>query len=139
MGEVESGSVIEFDRVPVVTPTGDVLLRSLSLKVEAGGNVLVTGPNGAGKSSIFRYAPTNFNHDFNFKHDFKHPPSMSCAEIVALCVCVNQDPVWAMAGAWGPCGEAVPRPALLHPPEALPPTRKPQGPGTAQPRPDKTS
>jgi hypothetical protein len=135
VGEVESGSVIEFDRVPVVTPTGDVLLRSLSLKVEAGGNVLVTGPNGAGKSSIFRYAPHNFNLHFNFKHDFNHlSGAMSGTEVVPLSlgVCMVQDPVWAVAGAWWARGEAMPWPAVLHPPEALPPARKPQGPGNAQ-------
>lgn len=48
--------VIEFKEVPVVTPKGEVLIPSISLRVEAGSNVLVTGPNGAGKSSIFRYS-----------------------------------------------------------------------------------
>ncbi|CAM9253266.1 unnamed protein product [Pylaiella littoralis] len=46
--------VIEFTDVPLVTPTGEVLIDALSFKVEAGMNVLVAGPNGSGKSSLFR-------------------------------------------------------------------------------------
>lgn len=45
---------IRFDGCPVATPSGDVLLRSLTLEVPPGTNVLVAGPNGAGKSSMFR-------------------------------------------------------------------------------------
>lgn len=45
---------ILFDDVPVATPSGDVLLRSLSIEVPPGTNVLVAGPNGSGKSSLFR-------------------------------------------------------------------------------------
>ncbi|XP_078171386.1 peroxisomal ABC transporter 1 [Carex rostrata] len=47
-------SYIEFSDVKVVTPTGNELVKDLTLKVETGSNLLITGPNGSGKSSLFR-------------------------------------------------------------------------------------
>ncbi|XP_013178079.1 PREDICTED: ATP-binding cassette sub-family D member 3 [Papilio xuthus] len=46
--------IIRFDKVPLVTPNGDVLIRELTFEVRSGMNVLVCGPNGCGKSSMFR-------------------------------------------------------------------------------------
>ncbi|KAK4875785.1 hypothetical protein RN001_012207 [Aquatica leii] len=46
--------IIKFDKVPVMTPNGDVLIKELSVEIHSGMNVLVCGPNGAGKSSLFR-------------------------------------------------------------------------------------
>ncbi|KAL0891875.1 hypothetical protein ABMA27_015132 [Loxostege sticticalis] len=46
--------IIRFDKVPLVTPNGDILIKELSFEVKSGMNVLVCGPNGCGKSSMFR-------------------------------------------------------------------------------------
>lgn len=51
---VPRDNIIRFDRVPLVTPNGDALIRELSFEVKSGMNVLVCGPNGCGKSSMFR-------------------------------------------------------------------------------------
>ncbi|KAK0169405.1 hypothetical protein PV327_011597, partial [Microctonus hyperodae] len=51
---IAQDNIICFDRVPLVTPNGDVLVREFSFTVKSGMNVLVCGPNGCGKSSLFR-------------------------------------------------------------------------------------
>lgn len=51
---VTQDNIIRFQRVPLVTPNGDVLVDELSFEVKSGLNVLVCGPNGCGKSSLFR-------------------------------------------------------------------------------------
>ena len=37
---------IEFDRVPIVSPNGDVLVKSMSFHIKPGQNLLIVGPNG---------------------------------------------------------------------------------------------
>jgi ATP-binding cassette subfamily D (ALD) protein 3 len=49
---IEVDHLIKFEDVPLVTPNGDVLVKSINFTVRSGMNVLVCGPNGCGKSSL---------------------------------------------------------------------------------------
>ncbi|KAG8891768.1 hypothetical protein FRC01_014520 [Tulasnella sp. 417] len=45
-GTVTDGEDIEFTNVPIVSPNGDILVRSLSFHVKPGQHLLIVGPNG---------------------------------------------------------------------------------------------
>ncbi|KAG8220058.1 ABC transporter transmembrane region 2-domain-containing protein [Butyriboletus roseoflavus] len=53
-GDIFEAEDIQFENVPIVTPNGDVLLKSLTFSVKPGEHLLIVGPNGSGKSSLFR-------------------------------------------------------------------------------------
>lgn len=45
---------ISFEQVPIVTNNGEILINSLTFRIDPGMHTFVQGPSGCGKSSIFR-------------------------------------------------------------------------------------
>ncbi len=45
---------LKFDKVPLVTPNGELLIKEVNFEIDEGMCLFVDGPNGSGKTSIFR-------------------------------------------------------------------------------------
>ncbi len=45
-GILEESAAIEFKNVPIISPNGDTLVKSLTFKVQPGMHLLIVGPNG---------------------------------------------------------------------------------------------
>lgn len=45
---------IKFVKVPIFTPSGDVIIDEITMRIKEGMNTVIIGPNGSGKTAILR-------------------------------------------------------------------------------------
>ncbi|CAH1763241.1 6692_t:CDS:10 [Entrophospora sp. SA101] len=55
---IRSDGVIIFEKVPIITPNYDVLVKELSFKVQTGMNCLISGPNGCVHGVVTKPTPS---------------------------------------------------------------------------------
>lgn len=54
-GDVKTNpGTLKMNKVPILAPNGEIIMKELSFELQQGMNLFIDGPNGSGKTSIFR-------------------------------------------------------------------------------------